>query len=249
MKNSAIEWCNHSWNPWRGCLKVSPGCKYCYMYRDQERYGNDPKKIIRAGRETFNSPLKWRDEAKVFTCSWSDFFIEQADAWRADAWEIIRNTPHLTYQILTKRPENIQERLPSDWGGGYPNVWLGVSVETPVYLWRIDALSQIPSHIRFVSYEPALAAVDFSPYISVIDWLISGGESGYNPRRAESAWFVAVRDLCAQYGIAYFHKQNGGSSYIDGVWGGRELEGKIYHDFPETKGQPAAREVVQMSFI
>lgn len=170
------------------------------MYRDQEKYGNDPKQIIRAASGTFNSPMKWGESAKVFTCSWSDFFIQQADAWRDEAWEIIRNTRHLTYQILTKRPENIESRLPRDWGGGYPNVWLGVSVETPVYLWRIDALSQIPSHIRFVSYEPALAPVDFSPY-------------------------------------------------IHGVWGGWELDGEIYHSFPESKLLSIHPEATQMSLF
>jgi protein gp37 len=235
MKNSAIEWTDNTWNPWVGCLKVSPGCKQCYMYRDQERYGNDPRAIRRTAPATFDAPLKWSKPEKVFTCSWSDFFIERADAWRDEAWSIIRRTPHLTYQVLTKRPENISGRLPDDWDDGWPNVWLGVSVENSDYLWRLEALADIPARVRFVSYEPALGPVDFSAYAPVLlHWIISGGESGYAPRPANPEWFLSVREQCERSGIAHFHKQNGGSRKVDGAWGGRELDGKIYHNFPEA---------------
>lgn len=107
-------------DPWHGCTKVSQGCKYCYMYRDKERYGLDPTAIVRSQPKTFNEPLTETRHRLVFTCSWSDFFIEGADAWRADAWDIIRLTPHLTYQILTKRPERVALCLPQDWGGATP---------------------------------------------------------------------------------------------------------------------------------
>jgi protein gp37 len=232
MEHSAIEWTDNTWNPWVGCLKVSPGCKQCYMYRDQERYGRDPKVVKRTAPATFSAPLKWREPAKVFTCSWSDFFIEQADAWRGEAWDIIRRTPHLTYQILTKRAADIHDCLPEDWGDGWPNVWLGVSVESEAYLWRVEALSEIPAIVRFISYEPALGPVDFTAYAPVIHWIISGGESGYNPRPANPEWFLSVRDQCAENGIAYFHKQNGGNRKINGTWGGKELAGSIYHELP-----------------
>ncbi|RIK26717.1 MAG: hypothetical protein DCC55_39815, partial [Chloroflexi bacterium] len=222
MQNTAIEWTNHTWNPWLGCLKVSPGCKQCYMYAWQERYGQNPKDVRRAAKATFNSALTLRAWA---ACSWvtlpdssielsgrcvplinvaplsrfaifSDFFIEHADAWRPEAWGIIRATPHLTYQILTKRPQNIASRLPADWGDGYPNVWLGVSVETEQYTSRLDILSSIPALVRFVSYEPALGPVDFSPWLASgsLHWIISGGESGSGCRPANPDWFRAVRD-------------------------------------------------------
>lgn len=232
---TGITWTDSTWNCWQGCLKVSPGCKQCYMYREKERYGQDPKVVVRSKPATFNAPLKWHDPRKVFTCSWTDFFIEQADEWRGDAWNIIRRTPHLTYQILTKRPENIKDRLPSDWGEGWPNVWLGVSVETPDYNWRIIELSDIPAVIRFVSYEPALAAIDFAPSMAAgwIDWIISGGESGYDPRPADMDWFRQVRDDCLKFGVAYFHKQHGGSKKVDGVWGGYLLDGVEWAEFPK----------------
>lgn len=169
----------------------------------------------------------------MFTCSWSDFFIEEADNWIDEAWEIIKRTPHLTYQILTKRPQNIKDRLPDDWGDGWPNVWLGVSIESKKYLWRIEALDQIPAAIKFISYEPALEYVDFTAYSSVIDWIISGGESGPDPRPADIKWFEQVRDDCQRNGIAYFHKQHGGPKRTRGVWGGRELDGRIWGEMPK----------------
>lgn len=231
-KQTGIDWTDHTWNPWVGCIKVSLGCANCYMYRDQVRYGNDPKRIHRTARSTFSAPLAWKESARVFTCSWSDFFIEAADEWRDEAWSIIRRTPHLTYQILTKRPQNIKDRLPDDWENGYPNVWLGVSVETSKYLWRIESLDEVPAYIKFVSYEPALGAVDFTPYTPVIQWIIGGGESGPNARPVNLDWFRDVRDMCRKYGIAYFHKQNGGNKRIDGHWGGDELDGMRHKEFP-----------------
>lgn len=238
--NSAIEWTNHSWNPWRGCIKVSPGCANCYMYRDQERYGRDPRAIVRASPATFQAPRKWREPAKVFTCSWSDFFIEQADKWRDEAWDIIKSTPHLTYQILTKRANMIKDALPDDWGEGYPNVWLGVSVESEKYLYRLEFLSEIPAALRFISYEPALGPADFTAYTPKIQWIISGGESGPSARPANTEWFREVRNMCARNGVAYFHKQNGGRKRIGGHWGGNELDGKVYQEFPgEASHSPA----------
>lgn len=232
-KQSGIEWTDATWNPWRGCLKVSQGCAHCYMYRDQERHGNDPRAIVRS-KTTFADPLKWRGPMKVFTCSWSDFFLEQADEWRGDAWRIIEQTPHLTYQILTKRPENVLPRLPRNWGNGWRNVWLGVSVETSAYLWRAETLANIPAVVRFISYEPALGPVDFSPILSHFRWLISGGESGPDARPANTSWFTDARRQCAKAGVAFFHKQNGGAYIADGSWGGRKLFGVEYNQFPKA---------------
>lgn len=233
-EKTQIQWTDKTWNCWQGCLKISPGCKACYMYRDKTRYGQDPKDVHRSAPATFNAPLKWNVPAKVFTCSWSDFFIEHADPWRDEAWDIIRRTPHLTYQILTKRPENIADRLPGDWGDGYSNVWLGVSVESSRYRDRISILDYIPAKVRFVSYEPALEFVDFSAFLrnGALNWLISGGESGYTPRPADLDWFRKVRDDCQRFNVAYFHKQHGGSRKVDGAWGGRLLDGVEWSEFP-----------------
>lgn len=163
-QNSKIEWTEATWNPWYGCTKVSPGCKFCYMYREMVRYGRDPR-IVTRSKTKFSDPLKWVRAGKApqfcFTCSWSDFFIEAADEWRPEAWKIISDTPEITYQILTKRPELVRDRLPADWGDGYENVWLGVSAENQEYAdERIPLLLKIPAAVRWVSAEPLLGPID-----------------------------------------------------------------------------------------
>ncbi len=234
-ERTGIEWTEHTWNPWIGCTKTSPGCENCYMFRDLLRYGKDPTVVRRTSDATFYAPLKWRELAMAFTCSWSDFFHTNADPWRDAAWEVIRKTPHLTYQILTKRIGSVKDRLPKDWGSGWPHVWLGVSVESSEYLWRVAQLVALPAAIRFVSYEPALGPVDFAPYLGRIHWLISGGESDYvNPRQANLDWFRAVRDQCARAGVPYFNKRHGGTRKIDGSWGGHLLDGQSHRAFPAT---------------
>jgi protein gp37 len=156
-----IAWTQRTWNPFQGCHKVSAGCRGCYMFSEKIRYGQTPNVVIRSKPPTFNAPLKWKEPALVFTCSWSDWFIEEADPWRAEAWDIVRRTPHLTYQILTKRPERIAACLPGDWGHGWPNVWLGVSVEDQAAAnERIPVLMTTPAALRFVSAEPLLGSVN-----------------------------------------------------------------------------------------
>ncbi len=154
-ETTGIAWTQSTWNPWMGCTRVSPGCANCYMFRDQIRYGNNPE-VVRRSKTKFNDPLKWKEPKLIFTCSWSDWFHPAADAWRDDAWEIIQNTPNHTYQILTKRPELMASRLPGDWGSGYPNVWLGVSIESQRYDYRAALLCQFPARVRFISAEPLL---------------------------------------------------------------------------------------------
>lgn len=110
-QKSPIEWTDATWNPWHGCHKVSQGCKNCYMFRDKKRYGQDPNAVKRAADKTFYAPLKWSEPRTIFTCSWSDFFIEEADPWRDEAFAIMALTPQHTYQVLTKRPDRMREYL------------------------------------------------------------------------------------------------------------------------------------------
>lgn len=235
-RTTAIEWTDATWNPWMGCHKVSAGCRECYMFREQEHYGNDPR-VIRRSKTKFNVPLQWEkamtatgappegETLRVFICSWSDFFIEEADPWRNEAWEIIRKTPHLTYQILTKRPENIDTRLPDGW---FPrNVWWGVSIESQDCLNRWDILdSALHYHVppvMFVSAEPLLGPLDLSPILQEVDagdedcpwwtrapdWIIGGGESGTNARPCHPDWARGLRDQCQVSGTPFFFKQWG----------------------------------------
>lgn len=268
---SVIEWTDSTWNPWRGCDKVSPGCAHCYMFADQRRYGQDPEVVTRCADSTFFAPTrsrKWaakRDECiarkgshLVFTCSWSDWFHEDADAWRDEAWEIIRQTPESTYQILTKRPERIAAHLPQWWGDhddeAPHNVWLGTTIENRRFVGRADVLREVPAAVRFISAEPLLGPLvhDDGCYsdcncgdpveqawsdgfagppldLTLIDWLITGGESGPKHRRFDPEWAMDLRDACAMSGTAFLHKQNGGPRPTSR---GRLLDGRTHDGMP-----------------
>ena len=159
---SKIAWTDSTYNPWQGCHKVSAGCANCYMYREKAHYGQDPSTVVRSKPPTFNMPLKLPSGNKVFVCSWSDFFIEEADPWRAEAWAIIRSRPDLTFMILTKRQDRMREIIKEP----LPNVWLGVTAENQEMAdLRIPVLLQTPAAKRFVSVEPMLGPVDIAKYL------------------------------------------------------------------------------------
>lgn len=237
-ERTGISWTQHTWNPFIGCKMVSPGCKNCYMFRDMRRYGMNPEEVTRTKPGTFNSPVKWNREAKengkpefVFTCSWSDWFIVDADPWRDEAWAIIKKTPWLIYQVLTKRADRILDHLPADWRDGYPNVGLGVSVESVPYLGRIDLLRKVPAKVRFVSAEPLIGSLKEID-LTDIHWLIGGGESEPDDakrRNMDLAWPRELRDACHTQGCAFFYKQS------SGVRPGMnpELDGRLHEDYPQ----------------
>lgn len=219
-QDTGIEWTEHTWNPWVGCTQISPGCDGCYMFREQRRYGKDPENIRRTTDRTFNGPLRWKESALVFTCSWSDFFLKAADPWRDDAWDIIRRTPHLTYQILTKRPALIRSRLPRDWGDGWDNVWIGVSIENNHFTWRLRELSAVPARVRFASYEPAIGPVGWYDLTTSgswlrypLDWIIVGGESGPGARPFQAQWAREAIAFGDDMGVPVFIKQMGENAY------------------------------------
>jgi protein gp37 len=192
--------------PWQGCIKISDGCKRCYMYAEKRRYGKDPRLVVRS-KTTFRDPLKWTTGQRIFTCSWSDFFIEQADAWRDEAWDIIWRTPQHTYQILTKRPERIEGHLPQDlsrWP--WSHVWLGVTIESPAFLGRADILRSVPVTLRFLSCEPLLADLGRLDLMG-IGWVIAGAESERGARPMDLDWVRSVRDQCLAASVPFFFKQ------------------------------------------
>jgi protein gp37 len=227
------------------------------MFREQKRYGNDPN-LVRRSRTKFSEPLKWSEPRKIFSCSWSDWFIEEADPWRDEAWDIIRRTPQHTYQILTKRPENMKSRLPKDWGRGYPNVWLGVTAENQEAAnKRIPLLLEVYANVRFVSVEPMLGPIDMtlaeygpSPrgmncfgftdgfgYEAGIQWVIAGCESG-SDRITDADWLRDLRDQCTGLidielpGVPFFLKQ----MMIDGKLVKEPfLDGRQWLEFPKSE--------------
>lgn len=209
---TGIGWTEATWNPWHGCHKVSGECDYCYMFEEKKRYKQDGDIVVRS-KTTFSDPLRWvrsgRPPKVCFTCSWSDWFIAEADTWRDEAWGIIQSTPQITYQILTKRAGRIASHLPSDWRGGWPGVWLGVSVGLKATRQRISTLRTVPSRTRFVSFEPLLEDLgDLN--LEGIHWAIIGGESGPHARPMELDWARNIKRQCDEQGVKIFMKQLGG---------------------------------------
>ncbi len=227
-----IEWVKNkdgtkgeSWNPWQGCHKISTGCRECYMFRDKKRFGQNPNKVIRSSAKTFEAPLKWKESKRIFVCSWSDFFIDEADGWRQEALEIMGKCSHHTFLLLTKRPQNMLKAFKDV--GTPDNIWLGVSVENQKTAdERIPILLDIPAKVRFVSIEPMLGAVDVTNFlgnqdaeqdtsahaiwrgeIPGIDWIIAGCESGPGARPCNPDWARHLRDQCVEAGVPFFLKQ------------------------------------------
>lgn len=218
-QDSKIGWTDHTQNFWWGCHKVSQECRFCYIASIMKRGGYEPfQGPMRT--KSWSNPLRWdraaeREgrRARVFTCSMSDFFHPGADQWRAEAWEIIRECRNLDWLILSKRPERIFAQLPPDWGDGYPNVWLGVTAGCSSSLSRVDTLVSIPAAVRFVSAEPLLERIDLRPYLSKLDWVITGCERARKGERRlmNLDWVREIDRHCRDFGVNHFFKQY----YID----------------------------------
>ena len=262
-----ISWTDHTFNPWIGCQPVSPGCDNCYAEALTKRHGwtqwgpNGERKRTSAGY--WRKPLAWdrrageaRRRELVFCASLADVFDNQApEGAREDLWQLVRNTPHLDWQLLTKRPQNFDEFLPKDWNGGYPNVWLGVSAENQEeYDRRWPILARTPANLQFISYEPALGRLSLRGHREKPDWLIWGGESGTPRRSLNPEWIRGITLECRQERVAVFGKQWGAyednplvtqrgftiprAQEIDPVSngkGGALLDGRLWREFPGEK--------------
>jgi protein gp37 len=247
--NSAIEWTEATWNPTRGCSRVSPGCQNCYAERFAHRLsgpgqtyegltkstqsGPRWRGILRQVEEAVDLPLHWRKPKMIFVNSMSDLFHENVSieflerifaTMRAASWH--------TFQILTKRADRLRQVAPLlTWPA---NVWMGVSVESADYVERIDQLREVDARVRFLSLEPLLGplpALDFTG----IAWVIVGGESGPGAREVRAEWVREIRDQCVAARVAFFFKQWGG---VRKSVTGRELDGRIWDEFPRAMGAP-----------
>jgi protein gp37 len=222
MENSKIAWTDNTFNPWMGCTKKSAGCDHCYAEKQCNwtglaKWGKGAVRQVTTD-VYWRGPVKWNRNAeeagtrtKVFCASLADVFDEEAPSdIRIRLWELIRNTPFLDWQILTKRPEDFRRFLPKDWGDGYRNVWLGITAENRKQaLLRIPILQSTPAAIRFVSGEPLLEDLGDLD-LKGIDWMILGGETfSKHSRPFDVTWVRRMIDRCKQQKVKVFVKQLG----------------------------------------
>jgi protein gp37 len=244
-EKSAIEWTDATWNPVSGCSKVSPGCKFCYAERLTERFGRQAFSDIVLHPERLSLPLRWKASRRIFVNSMSDLFHERVPSEFIDrVFGVMGNASQHVFQVLTKRPQRLLEWARSEEGSRRisENVWLGVSVESAAYLWRVDRLREVGVSTRFISAEPLLGPLS-GLNLDGVSWVITGGESGgpadrsllensegsLCPKREALEWVREIRDLCQAHGVAFFHKQWGGRT---AKAGGRMLDGREWSQYP-----------------
>jgi protein gp37 len=239
--NSTIEWTESSWNPVRGCTKISPGCAHCYAERFAERFRGVPGHAFEQGfdirlvPEKLAEPLKWSQPKKIFVNSMSDLFHKDVpEAYIRQVCEVMRAAYWHTFQVLTKRSERMRDLLngPLAEFAGLGHVWWGVSVEDRRFgLARIRHLQQIEcAQFRWLSVEPLLADLGRLP-LKGIAWVVVGGESGSGARPMHADWVRRIRAQCEDHGIPFFFKQWGG---VFKKKAGRVLDGKTFDDYPRT---------------
>ena len=244
MENSSIEWTDATWNPVTGCTVQSAGCTNCYainMTARLERMGikkyknltrRSGKRVVWTGdirmhNDALNLPLKWKKPKKIFVNSMSDLFHEEVtEQFIRNVWDIMQQTPQHIYQILTKRPDRMNEITNKFDFPPLSNVWLGTSVEDKRVASRITDLKQSSAAIRFISFEPLIGSVGKLDLES-IDWAIVGGESGHRARKIRKQWIDEIHDQCMKQEVAFFFKQWG-------TWGSdskkrsKKQNGRIY---------------------
>jgi protein gp37 len=208
--HSGIEWTEATWNPTIGCTKVSPGCDRCYAERITQRF---PKNFPNGFNLTIRPPalelpLKWKRPRMIFVNSMSDLFhVDVPESYIRDVFDVMARCPQHTFQVLTKRAERLHRLAPRlPWPA---HVWMGVSVESMKYRWRIDYLRRTPAAVRFVSAEPLLEGLPGLD-LTGIHWLIAGGESQPGARLCELSWLRDLRDQCKRSSTSFFLKQLGG---------------------------------------
>lgn len=231
--NSHIEWTESTWNPVTGCTKISPGCKHCYAERmafrlqamGQPNYANGFEVTLHDHMLT--RPLEWKKSQTIFVNSMSDLFHKDVPLeFIQKVFAVMQQAHWHQFQVLTKRSERLLELSPQlEW---MPNIWMGVSVESEKYTFRIDHLRQTQAMVKFLSLEPLLGPLPALD-LTGINWVIVGGESGPGARPLKREWVTDIRDQCQQAKVPFFFKQWGG---VRKKKRGRELDGRTYDEMP-----------------
>lgn len=212
------------WNPWHGCHKLSAGCVNCYVYRTDGKHGIDSSVVVKT--KSFGLPVQKKRDGSykigagemVYTCFSSDFFVEDADEWRGEAWEMIRSRPDLRFLMITKRIDRLQAVVPDDWGEGYDNVTICCTMENQERAdYRLPIYRAAPVKHKIIVCEPLLSAVDLSPYLGAwVEQVIVGGESGREARTCHYDWVLGIRRQCVEHGISFRFRQTGARLLKDG---------------------------------
>ena len=207
------------WNPWHGCRKISPGCAHCYVYRRDAEFGRDSRIVTKTA--SFDLPLKKnrRKEYKlqpsqgpVYTCMTSDFFIEEADEWRGEIWQMMKIRSDLQFIITTKRIHRFEQCIPRDWGDGYENVAVCCTCEDQTRAdYRLPILLKAPICYKSVIHEPMLGRINIEKYLKTgqIRQVICGGESGDEARICDFAWVLYSMEQCVRHDVNFHFKQTG----------------------------------------
>ena len=237
MAKSSIEWTESTWNPVTGCTKVSPGCRHCYAERMAIRLRAMRQPNYRNGFEptlhpqVLELPLTWHKPQMVFVNSMSDLFHSDVPVdFIQQVFDVMRRAWRHQFQVLTKRSERLLQLNPElDWPD---NLWMGVSVESCQYKFRIDHLRATGAKIKFLSLEPLLGPLLELP-LEGIHWVIVGGESGPGARPLDLGWVANIRDRCLAANVPFFFKQWGG---FNKKKAGRQLDGRTWDQLPATPG-------------
>jgi protein gp37 len=240
------------WNPWYGCRKVGEGCRNCYMHHLADRRGRDGTVVVRS-TSGFHKPLA-RDRQGRFVyqpgetirvCMTSDFFLEEADSWRPEAWDIIRQRPDLIFFLLTRRPERVAGHLPSDWGAGWPNVMLNVSCENQAAVdLRVPVLLDLPFQRRGIMAAPLIGPLSLGPYLArgALHQVVAGGENYGGQRPLHWEWIEQLKADCQDYGVRFVFIETGTQFVKSGRMyrlTGRRLQSIMAWKSKATSSEPA----------
>lgn len=211
------------WNPWNGCKRVSDGCRYCFIHEGAKKRQRNVNEVVKASG--FDAPIKKRNGnyvinsgSTIYTCFKSDFLIEEADGWRDDCWSMIRERSDCQFIFLTKRIERLEECLPDDWGSGYENVTIGVSVENQrIADKRLSILQSLPICHKNVICQPLLEQIDLSDYLTDVELVMAGGEYHKQGRPMDYQWILDIREQCMAQKVPFEFRQCSTHFIKDGV--------------------------------
>lgn len=211
------------WNPWRGCHRHSEGCKYCYIHKGDLKRGLDTNEILKT--DNFYAPIaknkkgayKIKGGQTVYVCFSTDFLIEEADSWRAECWQMIKERSDLNFIFLTKRIERFLKCIPDDWGTGYDNVTVGCTIENQDRAdFRLSLFSELPIKHKNIICQPLIEDINIEKYLDKVELVVVGGESDKNARPLNYDWVLAVRDQCISKGVSFEFRQCGTHFIKDG---------------------------------